>query len=150
MSSVKDNLLFGVHEYEHRLKKLLETGPMLRGSLGRVFTRCGKATCWCAQSPKGHPHTRMTWSQEGQMVTRKVPADAADQILELTHQYRRFRADRRALFALQVKLQSLLDRYEQSLTNQSQRSFPFLGLKSRMSRRSKKISANQQANQNDH
>ena len=77
------------------------------------------------------------------MVTRKVPADAADPILELTHQYRRFRSDRRTLLALQVKLQSLLDRYEEGLTSQARRSFPFLGLKSIMSRRSKKNGAKQ-------
>jgi hypothetical protein len=141
MSSLKEKILFGINEYEQRMKKLLEGGPMLRGSVGRVFTRCGKPTCWCAKSPQGHPHTRMTWSQEGQMVTRKVPAEAIQQILELTHQYRRFRSDRRTLLALQIKLQNLLDRYEETLTHQARRWFPGLRIISKMSRRSKKTRA---------
>ena len=141
MSSLKEKILFGVNEYEQRLEKLLEMGPMLRGSVGRVFTRCGKPTCWCAKSPQGHPHTRMTWSQEGQMVTRKVPAEAIPPILELTHQYRRFRSDRRTLLALQVKLQDLLDRYEEGLTSQARRSFPGLRINSTKLRHSKKTRA---------
>jgi hypothetical protein len=134
MSSAKEKILILAGDHRQRLEKLLQVGPLLRGSFGRVFTRCGKPNCWCAQSKKGHPHTRMTWSQEGQMVTRRVPAPAAEKVLELTRNYRQFRFDRRTLLTLEAQIQRLLDRYEEALTNQVRRSFAFLDLNPKMSR----------------
>jgi len=75
------------------------------------------------------------------MVTRKVPAEAADQILELTRKHRQFRSDRRTVLAMHAQIQCLLDRYEESLTKQARRSLPFLSLKSKMSRGSEKTRA---------
>jgi len=69
------------------LDQLLQIQPLLRGSFTQVYTRCGKPNCWCAHSSRGHPHVRLTWSQSGQLTTRKVPAQAADRVRELTGNY---------------------------------------------------------------
>lgn len=119
----------------HLLDQLLQIQPLLRGSFSEVYTRCGKANCWCARSPKGHPHVRLTWSQNGQLTTRKVPPPAADQVRELTGNYRQFRARRRELLELQARMQDLLDQYEQSLITQAQRPLSSLGFRAKMSGR---------------
>jgi hypothetical protein len=106
---------------------------MLRGSFSRISTRCGRANCWCAHSPKGHPHTRLTWSQNGQLTTRKVPADQKERVLEWTHNYRQFRARRRKLRALHRQIQNLLDQYEQALLAQTRKPLSFLASSSKMS-----------------
>ena len=117
------------------LDQLLQIQPLLRGSFTQVYTRCGKANCWCAQSSKGHPHLRLTWSENGQLTTRKVPVQAADQVRDLTGNYRQFRSLRRKLLALQAKMQELLDRYEKSLITQSQSPLRSLGFTAKMSPR---------------
>ena len=117
------------------LDQLLQIQPLLRGSFTQVYTRCGKLNCWCAQSSKGHPHVRQTWSENGQLTTRKVPAQAAERIRELTGNYRKFRSLRRKVLGLQGRLQKLLDTYEQSLIAQAQRPLRSLGFTSKMSPR---------------
>lgn len=118
------------------LDQLLQIQPLLRGSFTQIHTRCGKPNCWCAQSPKGHPHLRLTWSENGHLTTRKIPAQAAERVRELTQNYRQFRALRRQLLALQAQAQELLDHYEQSLITQAQRPLRSLGFTSKMSPRS--------------
>lgn len=117
------------------LDQLLQIQPLLRGSLTQVYTRCGKTNCWCAQSSKGHPHVRLTWSQNGQLTTRKVSAQATDRVRQFTANYRQFRSLRRKLLVLQARMQDLLDRYEQSLIAQAQRPLRVLGFTSKMSPR---------------
>lgn len=118
------------------LEQLLEIQPLLRGSLTQVHTRCGKANCWCAASAQGHPHLRLTWSQCGQMTTRKVPAQLAQTLGEWTDNYRRFRSLRRKLVDLHIQLQVLLDGHEQSMILRAQRPLSSLGFNSKMSPRS--------------
>lgn len=72
------------------------------------------------------------------MVTRKVPAQAAEQIQKLTRQYRQFRSDRRKLLALHDQIQRLLDRYEESSMGLARRSFSFLSLNQKKRAVSKK------------
>ncbi len=117
------------------LDQLFQIQPLLRGSFSQVYTRCGKANCWCAHSAKGHPHLRLTWSENGVLTTRKVPAPAADQVRQLTGNYRQFRSLRRKLLGLQARMQDLLDQYEQSLITRAQRPLSSLGFTAKMSAR---------------
>ena len=134
-TSLKQKIL-GFSQRGHQLlEQLLQLEPLLRGSLARVETRCGKPNCWCAQSSKGHPHLRLTWSENGQMTTRKVPAQATERVQECTANYRRFRSLRRELLTFQARLQELLDQYEQSLIHEAQRPLNSLGFTSKMSPR---------------
>ena len=73
---------------------------MVRGSFSRVSTRCGKSTCWCAESEKGHMHNRITWSHQGRMRTRKVPQEQVDRVKGLTETYRAYKKRRRELATL--------------------------------------------------
>ena len=117
------------------LDQFLQVQPLLRGSFTQVYTRCGKPNCWCAQSSRGHPHVRLTWSESGQLTTRKVPAQAADRVRELTGNYRQFRSLHRKLVSLQPQMQHLLEAYEASLIAQAQRPLRTLGFTSTMSAR---------------
>jgi hypothetical protein len=107
---------------EQMLARLLKTPPMLRGTVSQVQTRCGKPNCWCARSPQGHSHTRITWSQDGKLKTRKVPPDQIDQIYQLTHNYRQFRSLRRKIAALQTEMRSLLDDMEREKDKEARKS----------------------------
>ncbi len=107
-------------------ERLLEVRPILRGTVNRVYTRCGKPNCWCARDPKGHAHVRMTWSQEGKMITRKVPLADLARIRDLTENYRRFRSLRRRLGELHAQVKRMLDCYERSLVDDSRAGMPFL------------------------
>jgi hypothetical protein len=115
------------------VKELLGHQRILRGSFHQVYTRCGKSNCWCANAPKGHPHARLTWSEEGTIVTRKVPLEESKQVIRLTESYRQFRQQRRQLTALELKIQDRLDQYEKALIQQVRKPLSFLAIPSRMS-----------------
>jgi len=117
------------------LDQLLQSPPLLRGSFRQVFTRCGKPNCWCAQATQGHPHARLTWSEQGQLTTRKVPPEAVDRVRELTHNYRQFRSRRGQLLALELRLYQLLDGLEQALLTQAQKPVRSVGLTCKISPR---------------
>jgi hypothetical protein len=107
------------------LRQLLRVPAGVRGTLSRIYTRCGKPTCWCARQPQGHPHTRLTWSQNGTLRTCKVPADRLAEVIRLTRNHRRFRTLRRQLRAAQTDLAGLLDVYEQAITDDTRSALAF-------------------------
>jgi hypothetical protein len=125
-ASLKKDLLNLLSAYEQLLGKLLQGRPHLRGSFHRVYTRCGKANCWCAKADKGHPHLRLSWSQAGNFVTRKVPAADRDRVAKLTNNYRQFREQRRRLTSLASQIEECLDQYEKTLTEEVRKPLAFL------------------------
>ena len=125
-TNIRKKLLRLMRRRDKTLEALLQTAPILRGSLSRIHTRCGKPNCWCAESSEGHAHTRMTWSQSGTLITRKVPPDQIHHIAQLTDNYRKFRLLRRTLFALDAEIRDLLRFFETALTDQARRPFDFL------------------------
>jgi hypothetical protein len=134
-ASLNKDLLNLLSDYEHLLRELLRGRPHLRGSFHQVYTRCGKANCWCAQADKGHPHVRLTWSEAGNFVTRKVPAAEKDQVAKLTNNYRQFREQRRKLTALEAQIEECLDQYEKALTEEVRRPLAFLTSSTQLSGR---------------
>jgi hypothetical protein len=121
--------LLTLYDQQTRLiRQLLTLQPLLRGTVSHVVTRCGKARCWCAQSPKGHPHVRMSWSQQGTIITRKVPSSDLTNVRTLTENYRRFRSLRRRLLGMQSKMKNMFDDYEMALIEQSRMRLPFLSV----------------------
>jgi len=117
------------------LEQLLQIQSLLRGSFHRVYTRCGKPNCWCARRARGHPHARLSWSENGRMTTRKVPAQATQRILELNHHYRQFGALRRQRLVLQEQIEALLDQHEQRLMTQADKPLRSVGFVVKMSPR---------------
>jgi len=107
------------------LSELLGVSSMLRGSYARVYTKCGKDNCWCKDG-KGHPHSRITWSQRGQGFTRKVPPEEVAWVREVTENYRNFRSLRRRLLRLQADGKELLDKIENDLVKNTRKGKRFL------------------------
>ena len=107
------------------VSELLKVRVMLRGSFAVVHTKCGKPNCWC-KDQKGHPHARLTWSEQGRPVTRKVPRNNTSWILKVTEDYRRFRSLRRQLNELEVKIKQLLDEFENTIIKETRKGKNFL------------------------
>lgn len=116
---------------EKLIGELLKMRPILRGTVSQVYTRCGKPNCWCAASPEGHPHLRITWSQKGKMITRKVPSAELSRIRDLTENYRRFRSLRRKLSELNIQIKQMLDFYQTALIEDSRTGMSFLGFRTK-------------------
>jgi hypothetical protein len=103
------------------LKQILRYRTLLRGSFHQVYTRCGKANCWCAKADKGHAHARLTWSEEGTMMTRKIGAAERPTVTKLTARYKKFCEERRQLAELASQIQNHLDQYEAALIKRGQK-----------------------------
>ena len=134
---LKRKLLTLLSDHSRLLRGFLQQPRILRGSFHRVYTRCGKPNCWCAKARKGHPHARLTWSEEGTNVTRKVPAGESKRVIKLTENYRQFREQRGQLTALELKIQDRLDQYEKALIEEVRKPLSFLAIPPRLSARNK-------------
>ena len=117
----------------HLLVRLAAAPPLVRGSFARVHTRCGKPTCWCAQAAAGHPHARITWSQNGRLVTRKVPREFIPRVAAWTGNYRRVRAARKQLQRLHAQIVDLLQQQERAVLDRTRETLPFLDVHPKMS-----------------
>lgn len=109
------------------LGELLEVRPLLKGTVNKIYTRCGKPNCWCAAGPGGHAHIRISWNQNSKTVTRKIPADKLSRVRNLTDNYRHFRSLRRQLSELNKQIKQALDCYQTALIEDSRAGMPFLG-----------------------
>jgi len=107
------------------IDQILTAPPMLRGSFTEVFTRCGKPTCWCAKSLKGHAHTRLTWSEQGKMKTRRVLPDNDEQIRELTANHREYRRCQRELDGLHQQIHEVVSQLRMAATEQKRKRLGF-------------------------
>jgi hypothetical protein len=108
------------------IDQILNAPPMLRGSFTRVSTRCGKPTCWCAKTLKGHAHTRLTWSEQGKMTTRKVLPEDVEQIKELTAHYRAYRRHQRELVHLQQQIQETVTQLKVAVNEKTRKPLGFV------------------------
>ena|SRR5256885_7547523 len=129
----KRKLLSLLSRHGRLLRQILRHQRILRGSFHQVYTRCGKSNCWCAKAKKGHPHARLTWSEEGTMMTRKVGASEQKAIIQLTDAYKRFSEQRRHLTVLEHQIQDKLDNYEKALIHETRKPLGLLPRKSPLS-----------------
>jgi hypothetical protein len=136
-ADLREKLRVRLSDHDRLLKELLRPQRILRGSFHQVYTRCGKANCWCAKARRGHAHTRLTWSEGGTFITRKVPAAEREHVAHLTNSYRQFREQRGQLSTLQMKIQDGLDQYEKALIQAVRGALSFLAFPSGMSAKSK-------------
>jgi hypothetical protein len=112
---------------EKVLGELLEVRPILKGTVNKIYTRCGKPNCWCATGPGGHAHIRISWNQNSKTVNRKIPADKLSRVRKLTDNYRHFRSLRRQLSELNKQIKQALDCYQTAMVEDSRSGLPFLG-----------------------
>lgn len=124
--NIKRKLRRLIHCRNKVLEQLLQSSPMLKGTVSRVQTRCGKPNCWCAESSRAHSHTRISWRQDGTPTTRKVPLAQVAHILKLTDDYRIFRSLQRDLQALDRDSYKLLKAYEVLTDHKARNAFDFL------------------------
>ena len=132
-ASLRQKLLILLAAHSGLLRQLLGLRSIMRGSFHQVSTRCGKSNCWCAKAHQGHVHARVTWSEEGTFITRKVPAAEIKHLLKLTKNYRGFRRQRRQLVALGSKIHDRLDQYEKALIREVRKPLSYLAIAPQMS-----------------
>ncbi len=98
------------------IQALLKPRELIKGTLYRLRTRCGKAGCHCARSEEErHVSTVMTWSEDGKTRLRTVaPADSL-RVQSLTQRYRDFRRARASLVRIHTQILAAVDRLEKAL-----------------------------------
>jgi hypothetical protein len=150
MSSLnsKRKLLTLLSHHSRLLRQILRHRALLRGSFHQVYTRCGKANCWCAKADKGHAHARLTWSEEGTMMTRKVGTAERSAVTQLTARYKQFWGQRRQLTELESQIQNQLDLHEAALIKQGQGALGFLTSKPPKTRKNKSTLQTRRTRQN--
>jgi len=135
----RKKLLAAEQQRKQILEELLREGRMLRGSYAQVYTKCGKQNCWCKDG-KGHPHSRITWSEKGEGITRKVPREEIAWVQEVTDRYRRFRSLRRELVRLEAEVRELLNDHEKNVVEKTRSGKDFLEIeRPNRSRQSPKV-----------
>ena len=107
------------------LTELLEVKTMLRGAYACVITKCGRTNCRCYDG-EGHYHSRITWRENGNSFTKKVPHDEISWTQEMTDRYRQFQALRKDLDALERETSDHLDALADQLVQQTREAKPFL------------------------
>ena len=55
----------------YTLDKMLSANLMAPGSYRKVYCKCGKINCRC-YSGKGHPYSRITFSEDGRSRTKAI------------------------------------------------------------------------------
>jgi hypothetical protein len=137
-TATSQKILIVLTQYCDLLKQLLGEPLILRGSFHQVHTRCGKATCWCATAPQGHAHLRLTWSEAGQLMTRKVPEAEAQTVRQLTKNFRIFKKQRRRLVSLGNQIENHLNQYEKARIQEVRKPLTFLAIRQPLSGKNKK------------
>ncbi len=89
------------------LRQLLAAHALVRGSLTRVLSRCGKPSCHCAKEPS-HVAWRLLTSRRGLQRCQLVRQDDVDRVRVLVGRSKTFTRDLRALEAIQKEQRALL------------------------------------------
>jgi hypothetical protein len=122
--STKNRILKLEKEKAAFVEELLKAPPMLRGTFGVAYRKCGKSNCWCV-SGDGHPYNRITWSEGARSRTKNIPSQDTDWAQEFTENYRRFKKTRRTLRELERDLKELLDQLEDQLVRNARKQRPY-------------------------
>jgi len=106
-------------ERETLMAELLETTRMVRGTFAINYRRCGKKTCWCYESEKGHPTNRITWTKNAKPGSKIIPKEDVPWIAGMTTNYKRFKKNRQRLRAINEELRSLLNSFEDAVVEKT-------------------------------
>lgn len=112
------------------VENMLALSGMMRASFGTTYRRCGKSTCWCADpDEKGHPCTKLMWTDETGPKTRAVRNEDTQTVLEAIGQYREFKKARRIFRTEARQLDKLLDAFEHQTSVASKSKMGYYGQK---------------------
>jgi len=100
------------------LGKILSMPLMAPGSYGRVYCRCGKPNCWC-RSGKGHPYSRIVFSEGGKSKTKSIGKGNASWIKKVTKNYRDFKEGVKKIKEYDSALFELLGKYLKEIVMQT-------------------------------
>lgn len=105
-----------VTEYTQQVHQILEAGPLLKGSVYQIQTRCGNPACHCAK-PHGRRHaaTVLSWSEAGRNHMRSIPPEERARVRHLAAQYRQLRQARAAVGRLHRHILRAIDALEKGL-----------------------------------
>lgn len=96
-----------LRQRKHVLLRDLQIPPdALPGSLSLTHSRCGKPSCWCAQS-EGHPSWSLTFMVHGKKRVERIPDEWIEQIRPLVEQGREFKEAVGEIFAANAQLLAL-------------------------------------------
>jgi hypothetical protein len=103
-------------QYRRRLQDLLTPRELLKGSVYRLKTRCGKPSCRCG-SPQGPLHSTLvlSWSQGAKTHLRSLAGSDLARWRRLSEAYRRFRRTRAQLVKLHGQILQAIHRLQQAL-----------------------------------
>lgn len=93
------------------LETLLNPPPMIRGSFGTHYVKCGGVNCKCTRGEL-HPYNRITWSENGRQQSRVVHVKDINWIKEMTQNYRQYKKVKKELEKVDARLKEMLTRFE--------------------------------------
>jgi len=100
---------------EQRLNRVFMEGkPLLRGSVYKMMTKCGKKGCKCEKEGKLHSAWKISWSLDGRIKTRCVTKKGFIEYRRLTGNYRRYRQARARLVKIHNEKIKIVDILETS------------------------------------
>jgi hypothetical protein len=67
-------------QLQARLKRLAGTSPLLAGSLGLVYRRCGTPSCRCHHGGPRHAAYQLTFKDQGRSRSVYVPKDLVEEV----------------------------------------------------------------------
>ncbi len=104
----------------HALDRMLSVKLMAPGSYRKVYCRCGKENCWC-YSGKGHPYSRITFSEDGISRTRSINEGNIGWIKKVTKNYRSFKEGIKKIKEYDARLLKLLDQHLKEIIEETRK-----------------------------
>jgi len=104
----------------YALDKMLSVNLMAPGSYRKVYCKCGKKNCWC-YSGKGHPYSRITFSEDGRSRTKAIHDSNIEWIKKVTQNYRDFKEGIKQIKEYNACLLKLLDKYLKEIIEQTRK-----------------------------
>ena len=102
------------------LDKMLSANLMAPGSYRKVYCRCGKINCRC-YSGKGHPYSRITFSEDGRSRTKAIHDSNIGWIKKVIKNYRDFKEGIKKIKEYDASLLNLLDQHFKEIIEQTRK-----------------------------
>ena len=104
----------------YALDKMLSVNLMAPGSYRKVYCKCGRKNCWC-YSGKGHPYSRITFSEDGRSRTKAIHDSNIVWIKKVIKNYRDFKEEIKKIREYDAGLLKLLDQHLKEIIEQTRK-----------------------------